>query len=664
LFWLLIAQAFVMAPHILRLPKWFFLIWAVCVGWRILIYQGRWFYPGKLIKIALVIASVVGIVRSYGNVIGLEPAVALLLSAYLLKLLEMRSKRDILLLIFLSYFVIVTNLLFSQTPLSAVYMLVCVAMVSTALIAMQQSAEMQSLWRPLKMSATMVLQALPLMLILFLVFPRIDPFWSVPLPSHQAKTGMSDSMSPGQVTRLAQSDALAFRVSFEGDIPQQSQLYWRGLVLSHFDGKSWTPAHQDRFDEPPLNFRVENDVRYRYEIVMEASQQPWLFTLPVAHALQGEAVYSQDYVLSTPRPIRQRMQFRVESQIFAEREPLLFEYRLERELQLPRNVNPRARQLAEQWRKRYRNDMDYANAVLRYFREKPFVYTLEPPALGYHSVDEFLFESRRGFCEHYASSFTFMLRAAGIPARVVAGYQGGTKSPYDNYLIVRQLDAHAWAEIWIRGRGWVRIDPTAAVAPERIELGSEEFLSDQSNFLADSPLSPLQFRDVLWLRKLQLRYDQINYSWHRWVLNYDSQLQLQTLKALLGEVTPQRLIVAVLISGGFILGLIALQFFIRQPLQHSDPVLKVYKRFCRKFARLGFVRRSGEGPRTFAGRIIEKRPDLKGSVNEITLLFEEIQYSGESPDKNKLQQLKKQVTALSIKRPRLAMKKKRVSKKG
>ncbi len=658
LIWLFIAQALVIAPHLERLPVWVVVTWVISVMWRFFIYRGRWFYPGRLVKFTLVLMSVAGIINTYGNIIGLEPAVAMLITAYLLKLLEMRNRRDILLVIFLSYFVTVTALLFNQGIPAAMYMVLSVVVISAALIALNQSAELGDLYQPLRLSATMVAQSLPLMLMMFLVFPRLEPFWSVPLPSHQAKTGMGDTMSPGLVTELAKSDALAFRVSFKGQMPPQPELYWRGLVLSQFDGRTWTPYGNDRFDSPPVNYQAQAATPYRYSVIMEPTQQPWLFTLPVAQGPNGDVNYDQEYTLGTPSPIKQRMQFEFESYLGAVREPVLYERRRQRELRLPAGFNPQARRLARQWRREAASDVDVVQAALQHFREKPFFYTLQPPGLGLHSVDEFLFSTRRGFCEHYASSFTFLMRAAGVPARVVVGYQGGSKNDYQDYVVVRQMDAHAWAEVWFDEHGWVRVDPTAAVAPERIELGSEESLSKQDSFLSEAPLSPLHLRDIEWIRALQQRYDQVNFAWNRWVLNYDAQLQFKVLTELLGEVSPQRMVFAVLLGGVIAIGVVAIQLLVRQPLKHTDPVVKAYSRFCRKFTKLGVIRQPGEAPRSFALRAGEKRPDLRGEIQVITGLYEQMQYVDNSFDKSKFRKLKKLINAMTISKVRLYRQKK------
>ena len=659
LLWLLIAQSLIILPHSERLPTWVLFVWLVCVAWRVMIYRGRLFYPGKLIKISLVIMSIAGIFREYGNIVGLEPAVAVLITAYLLKLLEMRSKRDILLLIHLGYFVTVTQLLFMQGIPSALYMGLCLIVVSTALIALHQSAETNQFIRPFRIASTMVAQALPLMLLVFLVFPRIDPFWSVPLPSHQAKTGMGDSMSPGDISKLTRSDALAFRAVFENEIPEQSQLYWRGLVLSNYDGHSWTPIKQPAIDSPPINFIANKQQPYIYDLIMEPTQQNWLFTLPVAQAHSGSAglLYQAEYTLSTRLPIRQRMKISIRSNLNALREPRLYPKLRQRELQLPARVNPDSRELAIQWRKAARDDLAYISRVLTFYRQQAFIYTLEPPRLGRNGIDQFLFDTRRGFCEHYAGSFTFLMRAAGIPARVVVGYQGGVKNPYENYLTIRQFDAHAWSEVWLEGNGWVRIDPTAAVSPDRIELGSEEVLARQHSFLADSPLSALKLRNIQWIRGLQQRYDQLNYSWHQFVLGYDNEVQMETLTTLLGEVTPQRLIIAILSVGGVVIALIALQLLFSQPPRRKDPVAKVYRRFCKKIAKSGITRREGEGVRDFSLRIISARPDLKRQVVEISELYEEIQYQDQIVKKIKIKQLKKKVGKISVKLVRISSQK-------
>ncbi len=649
LLWLLIAQALVIAPHFERLPIWLMVAWVFCVFWRVLVYQGRWSYPSGVVKLMLVIISAIGIIMTYGSFLGLEPTVVMLITAYIFKLLEMRSRRDIIVVIYLSYFVIVTQLLFTQTMPHAIYLFLSAALVTTSLIVLHQSADRQQFWPPFFLSMKMTAQAIPLMIIMFLVFPRLEPFWSVPLPSHQNKMGVGNRMSPGDITQLARSGALAFRAEFEGDIPQQSELYWRGLVLTEFNGRTWRPDDAPKQSILSENYKLTTRSKVlKYTLILEATQQNWLFALPIAESDSKHVLYDQDFILATDQAIKRRSQFRFVSYSNTKLEPYLDPLRYQQELSLPKGFNPRAINMANQWRQSVTNDESYVAIVLNYFTNKPFVYTLQPSALGEHSVDEFLFRTRRGFCEHYASSFVFLMRAGGIPARVVMGYQGGTRSPYDNYVIVRQLDAHAWAEVWLPSKGWIRVDPTSAVSPDRIELGSEEALAEEPAFLADSPFSIIKLKDIEWLRRMQLRYDQLNHRWHSFVLGYDAKLQFETLREILGDVTPQRLALTIIGSGGLVVTFIALGLLLHRSGPKPDPVVKQYKRFCQRASRLGIRRKKGEGAMDFAQRLKLVKPELGNEIDEITRLFVELEYSEATAGARDVKRLKQLIREFAI----------------
>ncbi|MEH6467962.1 MAG: transglutaminase domain-containing protein, partial [Porticoccus sp.] len=290
-------------------------------------------------------------------------------------------------------------------------------------------------------------------------------------------------------------------------------------------------------------------------------------------------------------------------------------------------------ELAQRWRREISNDKALVRKVLGLYNQQ-FVYTLQPPLLGKHSVDEFLFDTQRGFCEHFSSSFVFFMRAAGIPARVVAGYQGGERHP-DNYLLVRQYDAHAWAEVWIAGEGWIRVDPTAAVAPERIEANLEEALGDKEGFLADSPLSLMRFRHIDWLNSFRLKLDSLNYSWARWVLGYDN-VQENLLEKWLGAYNPLRIALALLVAGGGLLGLLALWQLRHRFSSKHDELDRVFLRLCQKLEKAGVPRTAGEGPRDYAQRVAEDRPDLARQVKAINSVYEHMRYGNESQERLKV----------------------------
>lgn len=650
--WLLFAQLAVIAPHSSRLPLWILGAWLLVVIWRIQVFRGIWSFPGPLVKTVLVGVCGISIIFGYGRLFGLEPMVALLVSAFTLKLLEMYRKRDVLVVIFLGFFILSTHFLFTSNLSWGLYGLICVVLLTTSLMGLNQSLGYRYPVRSLKLTVKLVLQCVPLMILLFLVMPRIGALWKVPYQQTTSRTGVSDSMSPGDFSRLARSGGLAFRVSFDGGvIPPSQELYWRGLVFSDFNGRRWTQADPSEFQDGPAVIWNNSQswspwvktrgLSLNYSITLEPTQQPWLYALAVPRPVSSRIGFTRDFRLINRKPVRNRFHYRVKSYPRHTTEAgALPDWRLQRELQLPSGFNPESIDIAKNWYREAGNTQAYIQRVLQYFNEE-FTYTLEPPLLGLHSVDEFLWQTKRGFCEHYSSSFVFMMRAAGIPARVVVGYQGGEINPLNNYLLVHQYDAHAWAEVHLGAQGWVRVDPTAAVAPERVERSLQDALSQQESLLVSGVLSLNRYRHIELLNTLRLRWDALNYNWHRWVLNYDSQTQLDVLTRLLGKVDPLRMSLFIIGTGTGILLLIALGTFWLRRRPGLTPATSLYLRFVRKLERIGFVRLPGETPGAFAKRVSTTRPDLKEHVRSVTDLYEEIVYKSHH---KKLADLKQEVS--------------------
>lgn len=658
LIWLLAAFTGAIVLHAGHLPPWVLLAASLAILWQVQRYRGVWASPRRSLKYGLLALCVVGLLWEYGKPVGLEPMVTLLVSAYLLKLLEMEHRRDALLMVFLTFFLVAIVALFDQSIGNTVYILACLLLALAALIGLHQSDICGGGWgilqtlRPMKSAALLLLQSVPLMLLLFIIMPRVGAFWSVPLQSHSAKTGMSDRMSPGDVSRLGRSADVAFRVSFSGDTPRQHQLYWRGLVLSEFDGRSWSQTDY-------WGFNQNNVVQWRgqkkqswdslierkgqpihYSVILEATQQPWLYALSTPVPKTPSVGLTRDFRLLSRQAITAKTQYDVISWLdyrLAASETLPVDIRAIN-VKLPQGYNPRSVELAQQWRRSTRDDMALVQKILALYNQD-FIYSLSPSLLGKHSVDDFLFETKKGFCEHFSSSFVFLMRAAGIPARVVAGYQGGERHP-DGYLVVRQYDAHAWAEVWIEGKGWIRVDPTAAVAPERIEFDLETALPEGEGFLASSPMSLVQFRHINWLNTIRLRLDALNFQWAKWVLGYDN-VQQHLLEKWFGHYSPLKIALVLLVVGGGFLALIAL-WQLRSFFRHShDDLDSVFLLFCRKLEKSGFERQVGEGPRDYATRVAESRPDLARQVSAISSTYEYLRY-GKS-NKQRLKILKRAV---------------------
>ena len=641
---LLAAQILVILPHIGRLPIWLTLFCTGCIAWRIMVYQGRWSFPGKWIKTCFVFGGILGISVGYGTLLGLEPWVGILIVAYVLKLLEMHQQRDAYTVIVLGYFVALTEFLFEQSIPYALYMFFCVTLITGALLGLNRTADNVRPRQTLQRAFLMLLQSLPLMLVLFVLFPRISPLWTVPLQTNVAKTGVSDSLAPGDIAELVQSDELAFRATFDGEIPAFNDLYWRGLVLSLFDPKDQAWRHQTpglygrplMQQGPPTGW--EDNLEYLgdpidYSIMLEPTNQNWMFSLDLPEMVEAEGVgMIRDFRFYSFREIRSRLRYEVTSYLDFRTDVELSPLWRYRYTLLPENDNPRTKALAADMRATSENDLDYVRTVLRMFAEQNFTYTLRPPTLSGNTIDQFLLESRRGFCEHFASSFVYLMRAARVPARVVVGYQGGEFNRRANYVAVYQFDAHAWAEVWIANEGWVRVDPTSVVAPERIERGLESAVADEETFLADVGLSFMKFRGSLWITELRLQISALNHYWDSWVVGYTPTVQMSLLNQYLGDVDRKTLGVILLASFFTIFALVGLFLFLKRSQHRLGTVDREYLRYCRYLARQELPRRIGEGPLDYAYRAAAARPDLQSEIMAVTRAYVKANYAEDSPE--------------------------------
>lgn len=628
--WAILSMFTLVLPHIERIPPWVLAVYLVAAFWRIMVYRGRWSFPRWPVKLGLIFAGFAGILLSFRSLVGLEPTVALLLTAFALKLLELAERKDAYVLLFLGYFVVLTEFLFSQDLLIVLLCLLNVIIVTTALVALHRPGDNSFNLRPMRQAAVMVLQAAPLMLVLFFLFPRIGPLWTVPIKSQQAKTGMSEFMSPGDVSRLSRSGEVAFRVAFDGEVPPQSELYWRGLVMSRLRQGTWSALN---FYEAPASERRQNRPQVlgeplRYSIIMQPTQQRWLYGLRYARSSSSGVMHSADYRMFRPVLIEDDYLYQVRSWPDTVLEPELSAWRRRIELALPEGDNPRTRQLAARLVAESAGPEEVVQRALSLFRSEPFVYTLQPPLLPQSDrMDAFLFDTRRGFCEHYASAFVIMMRAAGVPARVVAGYQGGEVNPVNGTVIVHQFDAHAWAEVWLAGQGWVRVDPTAAVAPERIERGLEDALAEEGSFLADSPLSPLRYRKIDLINQLRLRYDALTYSWQAWVVGFDADKQFDLLKSVFGDFSARKFALALLGSWALVLIPVAALLLLRRKTHALSRLDRLYLGFCQRLEKMGVAREAGEAPQDFARRAQQQLPRLAQQIADVTRRYDQLAYA-------------------------------------
>jgi len=638
--WIIAAQVLLLLPHMFRLPLWIVLLYGAAFFWRLQIYRGRWAVPNRWLKLFLILASMTGIAWSYGSVIGLEPTVALLLVAFALKLLESVARKDGYVVIFLGFFICITEFLFSQDLLVVIYSAVVVWVLTTGLIALHRSAAIDDTG-PMRLAAVMLLQALPLMLVLFFLFPRIGPLWNVPIKTQAAKTGVSDMLRPGDISSLAQSSDVAFRASFAGEVPPVSSLYWRGLVMSRIEEGAWRTVSY--FDIPPSERRVPPVEKIGesldYSVIIEPTQQQFLYGLRYAEPRQSGILQLPDFRLLNPVVLEQEFRYRVRSWPAVVLGRDISSWRRRLETQLPEGSNPRTRALAERLYRDTENDAEYVLRVLALFRQQPFRYTLQPPLLDNNSMDQFLLETRAGFCEHYAYAFAVLMRAVGVPARVVSGYQGGEINPVNGTVIVHQFDAHAWNEVWLEDRGWVRVDPTAAVSPARIEFGLENAMEEEGSFLSSSLLSPLRYRGISWINALRLRYDAVTYQWQSWVVGFDGQQQVDVLRGVFGRINAQLFIGVTLASFGAMLGLVAASLFLRRRYaQPRDPALQHIRLLQARLSRSGFDLRPGEGPGAMGRRAADRFPDAADELHAIAHIADAALYRPLGPEqRHKLQ---------------------------
>ncbi|WP_416770123.1 transglutaminase TgpA family protein [Pseudomonas sp. RHF3.3-3] len=629
LVWLLVAQALVMVPFWFHVPLWMVAFWLGCSFWRIQVYRMRAAFPGRLLELLLLLFTIAGIWLSRSSLIGLDAGAVLLVAMFILKLVETRTHRDALVLIFLGLFCVAVAYLFEDSLPWAAYSLLPIGALLAALIGLQQGPGTRPA-ATLKLAATLLAQAVPLMLLLFLFFPRIAPLWSLPLPSDKGLSGLSENMSPADVAELGRSADLAFRASFDGPLPPRRALYWRALTLEQFDGRRWSQS-PGIASSPAPKWQASGEP-WRYSILLQPSGKPWLPTLDVASSDLGDVRQLADYRLQRQRPVQQALLYRASSLPQVSRDPQLDERARRRALQLPAQGDPRTRQWATELRRTYPQPDALVAALLGHFHDEPYHYTLRPPTLGPDSIDGFLFDSRQGFCAHFAGAMTYVLRAAGIPARVVAGYQGGELNPAGHFLTVRQYDAHAWVEYWQAGQGWRSVDPTYAVAPQRIDQGLEQALVDEG---APGALafSPLRYRQLSWLNELRLGWDNLNYAWQRWVLGYQGEQQLQILGRWFGDLA------GVMLPIGLVLILALLSLWLLRPWQaKADPQLRAFMTFERLLRRRGLVREPGEGPLAFVERAAAQLPLQAPDIRRFGELFVSQRYAEETPSMDVLQQ--------------------------
>jgi transglutaminase-like putative cysteine protease len=616
--WLLAVALATAGPHANHLPVWLSALVGTLLLWRTWLWFKHAPLPRRVPLSLLVAASVAGIGWEFHTLLGRDAGVALLVLFMALKPMEMRSRRDALVVVMLGYFLLLTHYFYAQNIPTGLWLPAATTLLTATLIRLYGGA--QSTSAIARYAGLLLLQALPFMLILYLLFPRISgPLWGLPQDAHSGLSGLSEKMAPGSLSNLIQSSAIAFRVKFAGDLPEKAKLYWRGPTFDEYDGLTWRARELSataRLTLPVIEATGEN---LDYTSTIEAHNQRWLLALDAPINLPTDSELAPTLEVLAKAPLRSRTRFAFTSAVAFRANRFETSTVLQHALHLPTGINPRARELAARWKGKFSSPEEITEAALALFRTQNFFYTLRPPLLGQDAMDQFLFISRRGFCEHYASAFVFLMRAAGVPARVVTGYQGGELNPVDGFLTVRQSDAHAWAEIWLSGKGWVRVDPTAAVAPSRIEQGITAALP------SGEALPMLSRIDIDWLRDMRNRWEALNNGWNQWVLGYNPERQRELMSRLGVKEADWRSMTAAL-AGLCGAALLIISLWTLYQRNSADPAKRAWQRYCAAIKRCGITRSEWEGPCDFAVRVAHEREDLAALTNEAAHLYADLRY--------------------------------------
>jgi transglutaminase-like putative cysteine protease len=611
-------------PHVLILSPW---INASCfISWVYLMLGAKkaWPLPPRWLTALLTFAAFAGIIIGSRGTFNSDSGIGLLCLVAALKPLEINNHRDRMITLFLAYFMVIAALFFSNSLEMTVYLYFSVVGITGCLVLVNHPDILPS--KGFKLAFTITAQALPLSLVLFLVFPRIQgSLWGVQTSS-TGYSGLSDTLSPGSLAGMRQSNELAMRVSFKDTIPGVDERYFRAIVFQNYDGKAWRVS----WKIPEATTLPEGDDPVRYTVILEPHQQYYLVTMDYPGESPSGFTLNHDLTIRSRDRIVKSARYSLASYSVPSLSPLMDWEEIY--IRLPNKGNSRSRILAESLRSQSGSVEELSNAILRYFRDQEFYYTLNPPVLDENPVDGFLFNTRKGYCEHYASAFVYLMRAAGVPARVVGGYYGGEINPYGGYLMVRQKDAHAWAEVYMEGKGWMRVDPTAAVDPRRVERdaapagsSADGMLDERNGFFKGITL------------KAQLAWDALNYQWYSRVIGYSTVSQRRFLEKLGLSLDSMAGILKTAFSSLALIAGLMMLYYLRLQMKTgagTDPVKKGYVRFLKKLEAVGVICPSFSGPLDFADKAVADRKDLEKEIRGITSLYVLLRYGGKSEDEN------------------------------
>lgn len=636
--WVIVTLALAMGPQLATMSLPVALIALAPLAWR---FGSEWYGWKPLpawVRHSATAAGLAILFVSYGDLAGRRAAVSLLAVMLSLKMIECYRIRDARLVVSFSLFLCATQFLFTQSILMPFYggMTIILALVTLAQLQRTEAwahegtapAVRASVISELGFSLRLLALAVPIGMALFILFPRLSsPLWGIPDTTLDSKTGLSDSMSPGSIQDLFMDDSPAFRVEFSGNVPSSDQLYWRGPVLWRFDGHTWKSGfygHTIQASTMP----VLSGNTWEYTVQLEPNERNWLFALDYPATVPPDTRLTMDYQLVRRHPVIQLTQYGVVSNPDFIDTPELRAPLYMQALDYPTGRNPRTQRLIREWRRETPDDKAFIQRVLQHFNQEPFHYSLNAPFLGVHSVDDFIFDTKTGFCEHYASSFAVMMRMAGIPARIVTGYQGGWFSDLGDYLLVRQSDAHAWTEVWLQGDGWTRVDPTAAVSPLRVESGSLSALG-----------SPRHVLDYDWIRSIRNSADIVQQRWNDLIIEYGAGQQARLFAPLgLGHMTPSMLVgvlfAITLVSSAIIFPIV---LRIKGPAS-KDPVQKIWQKFLKRLLSAGYKPRASDGAMELARSASIVLPAVSSRIYDIADLYTRSRYAPAPPPLSQLKQ--------------------------
>jgi transglutaminase-like putative cysteine protease len=605
--------------------------------------------PGKsrrVLRTIMIVILTAAVLIGFRTLNGVQAGASLLVAMAALKLTETSMRRDWLIVVGASLFLLLAACLDAQMlwrlPLYAAELcLLCMGM-----YALNASAEVPPVRTLLRWASFNLLAAMPFAILLFLFVPRVaGSFWALPR-QHAATTGLSDEMNPGNISSLSESGEAAARIRFEGNAPPVELRYWRGFVLDSFDGNTWRRTRRSYGRAPPM---AVSGTSYRYDVSLEPTQFTVLLALELPQNPPGtitDAHLTDDYQLMINQPITQAVNYRVES--FPEHRILPSQQlpadERQRNLRFPDTRNVRSIELAHTLRAEADSDSEYIRRVLDYFHRGGFKYALDPELSNENSVDDLLFNTHEGFCGHYASAFVQLMRAAGIPARVITGYQGGIWNRYGNYLLVRQSDAHAWAEVWLDGYGWQRVDPTAVVAPKRLTQGADELSLNDS-------LTRNLFR-YTWIANTLQAWQAMNAWWQDEFVGFNFDKQQSLLEGIgIKQHYLRALALMLAIGGGAWLGVIAWSLRPRNSRRADDALSRSWRLLERKLRSAAPPRAPYEGALAYAERIGQDRPEIAGMVIALARRYARLRY-GPAPSGEEFEQFRRAVRLLRPIQPR------------